>query len=96
MSELKAPSAWHPVLSKAEWGNVLACTGLTLECHPFLMPHPSHGLKYTRVGTCEYLETELLEGLSRVGWGRGVVGVDGGIGSLVVAILVFQRQGLTM
>lgn len=29
VSDLEAPSGWHPILSKAEWGNVLACTGLT-------------------------------------------------------------------
>lgn len=52
------------------------------------MPHPSHRLKHTKVGACEYLEIQLLEGLS----GGCFVGGDGGTGGggfFVVILGVF-------
>lgn len=60
-NDLEAPSGWHPVLSKAEWGNVLACTGPTLKSHPFLMLHPSPWQKHIKVGVCRYLGMGLPE-----------------------------------
>lgn len=52
------------------------------------MPHPSHRLKHTKVGACESLETQLLEGLS-----GGCFGGGGGIGGseffVVVVVIGF-------